>query len=129
MRHWSIKSERTFPLEGNGNLLRVGRQQGGVHSWSERTFPLEGNGNPVFMLIMKWISYWSERTFPLEGNGNTETDIFSVITMSFRPKGLSRWKGMETRRRGSGLILSYRSERTFPLEGNGNFTPLRRRSV
>ena len=38
------------------------------------------------------------------------------------PKGLSRWKGMETSfaRNAVSFAVWSKSERTFPLEGNGN---------
>ena len=109
---------------------------------SERTFPLEGNGNPLLPHHPTEI-FLSERTFPLEGNGNYSGSI--LTTLSRGPKGLSRWKGMETRCRFHDLSWRFRpkglsrwkgmetifllislifrrqpSERTFPLEGNGN---------
>ena len=52
-------------------------------------------------------------------------DTPQLATSHKRPKGLSRWKGMETygfeRAGGSIEVLS---ERTFPLEGNGNVPPV-----
>ena len=38
----------------------------------------------------------SERTFPLEGNGNYASSSDPPCSAFSRPKGLSRWKGMET---------------------------------
>ena len=91
----------------------------------------------------------SERTFPLEGNGNACRDEGDSIQGFNCPKGLSRWKGMETQLTGNvrNVILCVRkdfpgrrewkhyskcyyirvggSERTFPLEGNGNDSPNR----
>ena len=39
---------------------------------------------------------------------------------SASPKGLSRWKGMETLGIIAVIVTIAGSERTFPLEGNGN---------
>ena len=89
------ESERTFPVEGNGNnashnLVPAPR------SPSERTFPVEGNGNtlPLRVSVTSVVAE-SERTFPVEGNGNLK--LLSILTTNTGgPKGLSRWKGMET---------------------------------
>ena len=62
----------------------------------------------------------SERAFPLEGNGNGICKSVSFRAF-FRPKGLARWKGMETCTPGPRASSSVRrSERACPLEGNGN---------
>ena len=120
--YYEVASERTFPLEGNGNVRVFGRFS--LHILqieSERTFPLEGNGNSTYIITAYRIhvvvrkdfpvgrewkllppccfpkpsEYTSERTFPLEGNGNEVLTCFLLIFWTC-PKGLSRWKGMET---------------------------------
>ena len=112
-------SERTFPLEGNGNIgfrlqvvigicvrkdFPVGREWklASPKSFSdpcssERTFPVEGNGNFIGDTPLPRSSL-SERTFPVEGNGNKNLSVAICVPASLSsPKGLSRWKGMETR--------------------------------
>ena len=62
---------------------------------SERTFPLEGNGNASHSGSSPTTKRRSERTFPLEGNGNIISLSLASVSL-LCPKGLSRWKGMET---------------------------------
>ena len=57
----------------------------------------------------------------MEGNGNILILKFVNVKIKFSPKGLSRWKGMETSGfKSSNVVKSNSSERTFPVEGNGN---------
>ena len=66
----------------------------------------------------------SERTFPFEGEWKHQRGVPSVSTAPTCPKGLSRLKGMETRKckRQPQFPEAQTSERTFPLEGNGNLS-------
>ena len=139
------RSERTFPVEGNGNFLSVSAISSRDHL-SERTFPVEGNGNEKWFILWWAVDDGSERTFPVEGNGNITSNKALHRSHNFSPKGLSRWKGMETysskikylcsvnhvrkdfpggrewklNNFGVVCVLVNQSERTFPVEGNGN---------
>ena len=139
-------SERTFPLEGNGNFklnwsFRVGVDFSpkGLSRWkgmetntrvltnwigrlakSERTFPLEGNGNRMGKVIYKTLSTPFGDTFPVEGNGNPlEMLLTPAVLKSLET--LSRWKGIETHQWQQSRLWSryHPSERAFPLEVGG----------
>ena len=92
----ALLSERTFPLEGNGNGSEVYAVS--FFPGVRKDFPVgrEWKHNSRRADIFKSDAFVSERTFPLEGNGNLTLLRDSDKTWFYRPKGLSRWKGMET---------------------------------
>ena len=84
-------------------------------------FPVGRELKRILELQSEYLVRKSERTFPLEGNGNTMSNRASPFHQLSCPKGLSRWKGMETQHPSLPPARSTSaSERTFPLEGNGN---------
>ena len=92
-------SERTFPLEGNWNILIQGF---GWHHWSsvrkdfpvgrelKHTFPRQ-YWNKMYFLVRKDFPVGRE----LKPSNRPPRSIPFVERLS--PKGLSRWKGIETR--------------------------------
>ena len=86
---------------------------------SERTFPVEGNGN--FSLSFWNCSSASSPKGLSRWKGMETWVLLKLLGTLHSPKGLSRWKGMETvASKDDYPVFWNRSERTFPVEGNGN---------
>ena len=118
-----VKSERTFPFEGNWNTNTLSRTTTFV--WSERTFPFEGNWNPFELFWVMCTDLRPKGLSRLKGIETFQSANDPNVKVAVGPKGLSRLKGIETV---AALFTCWlflkTSERTFPFEGNWNSSKL-----
>ena len=65
----TLLSERTFPLERNGNTDDDCDNNAAVDVWVRKDFPVGTEWKQIPVLLIP-LPFTSERTFPLERNGN-----------------------------------------------------------